>query len=248
MIQVERTGREHRQAGLIHADDVREYLIRAPGIRPEHVAVKTSQRDELKDVDEVGGLMSRDCPIRYIITKQALQEGWDCAFAYVLCLLTNPSSSSALTQLVGRILRQPAARKTHVRSLDESYVFCFQRRGKDLLKEVRKGFGLEGLHGLEGRIELDADTPAQPSDLIRHEQREPFQQAASDLVLPAFMIEDRGAWRLVYYEAGHSLKGALGRGGRVPALRSRARAGRTPRSGTAGGLGLRTATDRTGCD
>ena len=201
VIQVERTGREQRQAGLIHAEDVREYLIRAPGIRPEHVAVKTSQRDELKDVDQVGGLMSRDCPIRYIITKQALQEGWDCAFAYVLCLLTNPSSRSALTQLVGRILRQPAARKTNVRSLDESYVFCFQRKGKDLLKEVRKGFGLEGLHGLEGRIELDADTPAQPSDLIRHEQREPFQQAASDLVLPAFMIEDRGEWRLVYYEA-----------------------------------------------
>ena len=201
VIQVERTGREQRQAGLIHADDVREYLIRAPGIRPEHVAVKTSQRDELKDVDEVGGLMSRDCPIRYIITKQALQEGWDCAFAYVLCLLTNPSSRSALTQLVGRILRQPAARKTHVRSLDESYVFCFQRRGNDLLKEVRKGFGLEGLHGLEGRIELDTDAPAQPPDLIRHEQRERFRQAASELVLPAFMIEDRGKWRLVYYEA-----------------------------------------------
>ncbi|MDE0269795.1 MAG: DEAD/DEAH box helicase family protein [Gammaproteobacteria bacterium] len=201
VIQVERTGRDQRRAGLIHADDVREYLIRAPGLRPEHVAVKTSQRDELKDVDEVGGLMSRDCPIRYIITKQALQEGWDCAFAYVLCLLTNPSSRSALTQLVGRILRQPAARKTHVRSLDESYVFCFQRRGKDLLKEVRKGFGLEGLHGLEGRIELGEDAPAHPSDLIRHEQREPFQQAASDLVLPAFMIEDRDEWRLVYYEA-----------------------------------------------
>lgn len=201
VIQVERTGREQRQAGLIHADDVREYLLRAPGIRPEHVAVKTSQRDELKDVDEVGGLMSRDCPIRYIITKQALQEGWDCAFAYVLCLLTNPSSRSALTQLVGRILRQPAARKTHVRSLDESYVFCFQRRGNDLLKEVRKGFGLEGLHGLEGRIELDTEASAPPPELIRHEQRERLQQAASDLVLPAFMIEDRDEWRLVYYEA-----------------------------------------------
>ena len=201
VIQVERTGRDQRQAGLIHADDVREYLLRAPGIRPEHIAVKTSQRDELKDVDEVGGLMSRDCPIRYIITKQALQEGWDCAFAYVLCLLTNPSSRSALTQLVGRILRQPTARKTHVRALDESYVFCFQRRGNDLLKEVRKGFGLEGLHGLEGRIQCDKDASPQLPDLIRHEQRERFQQAASDLVLPAFMIEDRDEWRLVYYEA-----------------------------------------------
>ena len=52
--------------------------------RQEHIAVKTSSTDELKEVDDVGGLMSRDCPIRFIITKQALQEGWDCPFAYVL--------------------------------------------------------------------------------------------------------------------------------------------------------------------
>ena len=200
VIQVERTGREQRRAGLIHADDVREYLLTAPGIRAEHIAVKTSQRDELKDVDEVGGLMSRDCPIRYIITKQALQEGWDCAFAYVLTILTNPSSKSALTQLVGRILRQPSARKTHVRTLDESYVFCFQRRGNDLLKDVRKGFGLEGLHGLESRIEVGSEPPG-PGDLVQRAQRPGFRQAAHDLVLPAFMIEEQGKWRLVYYEA-----------------------------------------------
>ncbi len=201
VIQVERTGRDQRKAGFVHADDVRDYLVRAPGIRPEHIAVKTSQKDELKDVDDVGGLMSRDCPIRYIITKQALQEGWDCAFAYVLCVLTNPSSRSALTQLVGRILRQPMARKTGVPALDESYVFCFQRRGNDLLQEVRKGFGLEGLHGLEGRIEVDSEITGGPPELIPHEQRAAFRQAASDLVLPAFMIQDQGQWRLVSYEA-----------------------------------------------
>ena len=201
VIQVERTGRNQRRSGFIHADDVREYLLRHPGIQAEHIAVKTSQRDELKEVDEVGGLMARDCQIRYIITKQALQEGWDCAFAYVLTILTNPSSRSALTQLVGRILRQPSAKKTRVRSLDESYVFCFQRRGNDLLKEVRKGFGMEGLQGLEGRIELDSDSPAQPGDLIRRRQRSHLAKAAGDLVLPAFMIEDDGRWRLVYYEA-----------------------------------------------
>ena len=184
VIQVERTGRKQRRSGFIHADDAREYLLRHPGIHPEHIAVKTSQQDELKEVDAVGGLMARDCQIRYIITKQALQEGWDCAFAYVLTILSNPSSRSALTQLVGRILRQPSAKKTQVRSLDESYVFCFQRRGNDLLREVRKGFGMEGLQGLEGRIELDSDAPAQPGDLIRHRQRPKLQKATRDLVLP----------------------------------------------------------------
>ena len=141
----------------MHAEDVRDYLLRHPGIGEELIAVKTSQKDELKEVDEAGGLPSRECPVRFVITKQALQEGWGCSFAYVLAILTNPGSKSALTQLVGRILRQPCARKTCVPWLDECYVFCFQRRGTDLLEEVRKGFGLEGLHDPEGRIGADGE-------------------------------------------------------------------------------------------
>ena len=201
LIQVERTGREQRRAGVIHADDARDYLLTHPGILPEHVAVKTSQRDELKEVDEVGGLLSRDCPIRFIITKQALQEGWDCSFAYVLAILANPASASALTQLVGRILRQPYARKTRVAALDESYVFCFQRRGADLLQEVRKGFGLEGLQGLEGKVVEDPEGPVAPSKRVVTQQRPPYRDAARDLVLPAFMVRDGREWRLVHYEA-----------------------------------------------
>ena len=201
LIQVERTGRDQRRPGVVHADDVRDYLLRHPEIRAEHIAVKTSQRDELKDVDEAGGLLSRDCPIRFIITKQALQEGWDCSFAYVLTILTNPASKSALTQLVGRILRQPYARKTGVHSLDESYVFCFQRRGADLLAEVRKGFGLEGLHGMEGKITADGEEPGERPGTRIFKQREKFRKAARNLVLPAFMILDGGKWRLVHYEA-----------------------------------------------
>ena len=201
LIQVERTGKEQRRPGVIHADDVREYLLRHPKIRPEFIAVKTSQKDDLRDVDEIGGLLSRECPIRFIITKQALQEGWDCAFAYVLTILTNPSSKSALTQLVGRILRQPYARKTHVPALDESYVFCFQRQGIKLLQEVRKGFGLEGLRGMEGRIVADAEEAAKATHAVTLRQREEFQSATRDLVLPAFMIQDRRGWRLVRYES-----------------------------------------------
>ncbi len=201
LIQVERTGKGQRRPGVIHADDVREYLLLHPNIREEHIAVKTSQKDELKDVDQIGGLLSPECPIRFIITKQALQEGWDCAFAYVLTILTNPSSKSALTQLVGRILRQPYAKKTHVPELDECYVFCFQRRGNDLLQEVRKGFGLEGLHGLEGKIVTDAEEGAVTNRAVTLRQREEFHQATRDLVLPAFMIKDGQEWRLVHYES-----------------------------------------------
>ena len=202
LIQVERTGRDQRRPGVVHAEDVRDYLLRHPGIGEELVAVKTSQKDELKEVDEVGGLLSRECPIRFIITKQALQEGWDCSFAYVLTVLTNPGSKSALTQLVGRILRQPYARKTRVPWLDECYVFCFQRRGADLLEEVRKGFGLEGLYDLEGKIVRDPERePARPSGTVTLKQRERYRKATRNLVLPAFVIKDGREWRPVQYEA-----------------------------------------------
>ena len=200
VIQVERTGKKQRQPGLIHTDDVRDYLLQHPGIAPEHIAVKTSSRDELREVDDIGGLMSRNCPIRFIITKQALQEGWDCPFAYVLTILTNPMSKTGLTQLVGRILRQPYAEKTGVAALDESYVFCFSRRGNDILKEVRRGFGLEGLKDLEGRVVSDGD-PNLVTRTLTTRQRAEFRAAARDLVLPAFMIRDTDGWRLVHYEA-----------------------------------------------
>ena len=200
VIQVERTGKQQRKPGYIHTDDVREYLLQHPGIAPEHIAVKTSSKDELKDVDDIGGLMSRDCPIRFIISKQALQEGWDCSFAYVLAILTNPMSRTGITQLVGRILRQPYACKTGVSLLDESYVFCFSRRGNELLKEVRMGFGLEGLQGLEGRVVSDSGR-TRPTERLATRQRKRFRAAARDLVLPAFMIQDIDGWRLVRYEA-----------------------------------------------
>ena len=200
VIQVERTGREQRKLGYVHTDDVREYLLQHSGIAPEHIAVKTSAKDELKEVDDDGGLMSRDCPIRFIITKQALQEGWDCPFAYILAILTNPMSKTGITQLVGRILRQPYACKTGVPLLDESYVFCFSRRGNELLKEVRKGFGLEGLQGLEGRVVSDSG-PARQTEKLATRQRARYRAAAHDLVLPAFMIRDVDGWRLVHYEA-----------------------------------------------
>ncbi len=200
LIQVERTGKDQRKSGFIHAEEVREYLLTRADIRPEHIAVKSSQTDELKEVDDVGGLLSRDCPVRFIITKQALQEGWDCPFAYVLAILTNPGSKTALTQMVGRILRQPYARKTGNRWLDESYVFAFQRKGKDLLNEIRKGFGLEGLGDLQGHVALDGKRE-ELGDLLTQSVREGFKESARKLILPAFMIRDgESGWRPVHYE------------------------------------------------
>ena len=101
LVQVERTGKDQRGGNFIHAEDVRDFLVKEYGVTADEVAVKSSEKDDIEGLN----LFARNCPIRYIITKQALQEGWDCAFAYVLTILTNPTSKNNLTQLIGRILR-----------------------------------------------------------------------------------------------------------------------------------------------
>ena len=156
LIQVERTGKEQRGGKFIHSEDVREYLVKTVGIPDDQVKVTSAELKEIEGVD----LLSRECSIRYIITNKALQEGWDCSFAYLLAVLTNPASKNSLTQLIGRILRQPYARKTGIKDLDESYVFTFQQKAANLIKSIKDGFEGEGLGDLSGRIIPDNDSGA----------------------------------------------------------------------------------------
>ena len=183
LVQVERTGNNQRGQGFIHAEDVREFLIGSLSIPPDNIAVKSSDLNELAKYDADEGLTSENCPIRYIITKQALQEGWDCSFAYVLTILANPSSKTALTQLVGRILRQPAATKTGVHLLDESYVFTYRRNGVKLLIEISDGFKAEGLGDLVKSV-----LPQWSSNVLNVKVPiKPVLQAEAKVRLPIFL-------------------------------------------------------------
>lgn len=195
LVQVERTGKEQRGMGYIHAEDVRQYLIQDCLIPAEHIAIKSSERDDIEGID----LMSKEAEIRYIITKQALQEGWDCSFAYVLTILTNPKSKNALTQLVGRILRQPFARKTKVKALDECYVFCYQQSAGDLMRAIRAGLNGEGLGDLMGRIAAHSDDEGQGAqDEVGY--RSQFKKFEGKIYLPHFAIQDEEGWREMRYE------------------------------------------------
>ncbi|MCL0066028.1 DEAD/DEAH box helicase family protein [Dehalococcoidia bacterium] len=198
LIQAERTGKEQRGTRYIHAEDVKEYLIKQCGILEEEIAIKSSERDDIEGID----LLSRECSIRYIITKYALQEGWDCAFAYLLTILTNPSSQLSITQLVGRILRQPQARKTKVKELDESYVFCFRQKARDLLENIKRGFEREGLGDLAGNISVDeGDRESVEATKTRTVgYREKFRKFAGRIYLPKFVVQEREGWRDVSYE------------------------------------------------
>ncbi|MGN6725532.1 MAG: DEAD/DEAH box helicase [Tepidisphaeraceae bacterium] len=144
LVQVERTGREQREAGFIHSEDVREYLTQKLGVPAAAVKVKTSETDELSDVDN---LMDPLCPVEWVITKAALQEGWDCPFAYILVSLNNTQSTTGMTQLVGRILRQPYQERApeEFNALNESYVYCLHFRAGQLTAAVKGALEKEGL-------------------------------------------------------------------------------------------------------
>lgn len=187
LIQVEATGKNQRKEGKIHAEDVREHLITTGLVQPDEIRVKSSTTNELEGED----LLSSKSPVRFIITKQALQEGWDCPFAYSLVVLGGSSSKRALTQLVGRVLRQPYARKTKLKELDESYVFCLRDSSKDLVKAIRSGFEYDGMGDLAARI-ASTSKKADPELGDRKKQvvRKQYEPTLVEFSLPAFVVQD----------------------------------------------------------
>lgn len=110
---------------------IKEKLIKK-GILEEQIKIKTATINEIKNVN----LLSQDCPVRYIITINALKEWWDCPFAYILASLANKSSEIDVTQILGRILRQPFAHKTKQELLDCSYVFTASDKFHEVLKKI----------------------------------------------------------------------------------------------------------------
>ena len=84
---------------------------RLAGLDEAEIAIKTADTNDLAQ-PENQHLLSSSNRVRVIITKHALQEGWDCPFAYILVSLNNTASQQSMTQLVGRVLRQPGPART----------------------------------------------------------------------------------------------------------------------------------------
>ena len=113
---------------------VRENLIKCK-IPAEQIRIKTASINEL----EKERLLDPDCPVRFIITVNALKEGWDCPFAYILASLAARSSAVDVEQIVGRVLRQPYVVRHQNPLLNMSYVFTASARFQETLASVVKG-------------------------------------------------------------------------------------------------------------
>ena len=150
LVQVERTGKDLRDSGFIHAEDAKAYLMQL-GLTEKQIAIKTSDRNDLNTPENMD-LLSPQCEVRAIITKQALQEGWDCPFAYVLCALAAGKNIRAMTQLMGRILRLPHVAKTSRATLDACYVLCHDAKTGDVVKAIKESLEAEGMGDLGSSV------------------------------------------------------------------------------------------------
>ena len=195
LVQVERTGKDQRDGQHIHAEDVREWLMTA-GFDDAEIAVKTAEQNDLTQ-PENQDLLSETNRVRVIITKAALQEGWDCPFAYVLCSLAASSNLSAMTQLVGRILRQPDATKTGIDLLDECHVITHHAETKKVVEAIKDGLEKNGLADLV--VEVTAASGGGQERIARPvPRRSEFEKL--DIYLPRVLWTDGGEMRDLDYE------------------------------------------------
>ena len=143
---------------------VKQYLIDDEHIPEEQIAVATGSQKELDGIN----LFSSDCKIQYVITVEALKEGWDCSFAYVLASLQSVNSSKDVEQLLGRVLRMPYAKNREQEALNKAYAHIvaenFAEAAAGLKDRMVQNMGFE-------RLELS-------SAIIPANQEFPFENGA----------------------------------------------------------------------
>lgn len=153
-------------------DKVKHKLV-AAGIPDVQIKIKTAEKDELKGLD----LMSEECEVRYIITVNALKEGWDCPFAYILASLANKTSQIDVKQIVGRVLRLPYATKHDDEYLNLSYVFTSSINFRQTIESVINGLNNAGFSPKDTRIAtpISGNHHIEPRQVAIFEKPQEFQ-------------------------------------------------------------------------
>ncbi|MGO4705790.1 DEAD/DEAH box helicase [Microvirga sp. 2MCAF38] len=144
LLQAEPKSKDKR---TLHAEEVKKLLIEDFRVPEEHVIIATGETKGLDGVD----LFDGDCKIRFIITQQALREGWDCSFAYVLCSVAEQKSARAVEQLLGRVLRLPRASRKRHEDLNRAYAFATTTSFQSAASTLRDGLVNNGFERVEAQ-------------------------------------------------------------------------------------------------
>jgi len=128
---------EYKDKRSITVADVKQKL-REFNIPEEQIAIHTG---DIRDLEKPENLKVLDpaCKLRFVITVQALKEGWDCPFAYVLFSVAELSSGRAVEQILGRILRMPHTTRKKREALNGSYAFVASAKFDAAAKALKEG-------------------------------------------------------------------------------------------------------------
>lgn len=156
---------------------LKAHLIDVEHVTEEKIAVATGEQRQLDGID----LFNPVCPIEYLITVEALKEGWDCSFAYVFCSVSRIQSAKDVEQLLGRVLRMPYAKRREDADLNKAYAFLsepsFGQAARGLAdKLVAMGFeedeALENIEQVQHTFDDQGDlyrTQDEPEPVFAHE-------------------------------------------------------------------------------
>ena len=191
VVRVQRIGEKQRKLGFVHSEDVREYLIRTLAVPAAQIRVQSSEKKELAGEK----LLSDESQVQWIITKDALKEGWDCSFAYVLALLDNTNAKTAMTQMVGRVMRQPSAEVVATsEALNRCYIYCYNNEVHKTIEQVKAALESEGLTGLTNAV-LGHGQGEQPEKVTV--TRRSYKKR---IFLPMVLHKDGRGWRTLDYD------------------------------------------------
>ena len=182
------------KSGEVTHEVLKTFLIEQLGVDAQQIAVVTGNQRELDGID----LFNPACPIEYIITVEALKEGWDCSFAYVFCSVKDVKSSKDAEQLLGRVLRMPYAQRRQHEALNRAYAHLvspsFAKAAAALTDKMVQSMGFDPLeipqhlqHGNQYSLFDDNAEPAKPAIA---EERSEFTLSSGEPLAVSGLIDD----------------------------------------------------------
>lgn len=132
-----------------------KFLVEEEKIARTRIAIATGNQKELDGVD----LLEPNNQVQFVITVQALKEGWDCPFAYIFCSVAKVYSTTAVEQLLGRVLRMPYAKKRSQAELNRAYAHVAKASWPQAVGKLYDRLVSMGFNEVEAQTFIEAQPP-----------------------------------------------------------------------------------------
>jgi type III restriction enzyme len=188
LVSVEFTDKRFKDKnGSIYS--VKDALIKL-GVSPDSIKIKSSTVDEIDQID----LDSPVVEVRYLLTKRALLEGWDCKSVYIVVLINRIGAEVTNFQLAGRGMRQPYQHYFVKPQLNTLYILTNSSKHTESINKLKSVLEKKGLSSLGV-----SDTGGGPE-----EKHKPVyfklikKKYASDI--PRIRVKNKKALELILYQ------------------------------------------------